>query len=97
MYTIRPNKCWNDLKEIRKVLAEQHDNLFAEELDRFMIKVEIFGFHFACLDIRQDSRKHESLVEEIIEKKAGKEALKNYQSCGIVEKMNYLATFQLDH
>jgi len=80
-----------DLKVIRKVLAEQHDNLFADELDRFMTKVEIFGFHFACLDIRQDSGKHEALIEEIISKKAGQGALELYQSASIVEKMNYLA------
>ncbi len=81
-----------DLKGIRKVLAEQHDNLFADELDRFITRVEIFGFHFACLDIRQDSGKHETLIEEIIEKKAGKGALELYQSATIAEKMNYLAT-----
>jgi len=82
----------NDLKEIRKVLAEQHENLFADELERFMTKVEIFGFHFACLDIRQESRKHEALIEEIIEQKAGGAALKKYQSASISEKMNYLVS-----
>lgn len=82
----------DDLKAIRKILAEQHDNLFANELELFMTKVEIFGFHFACLDIRQESRKHEALIEVIIEKKAGTDALKKYQEGSIAEKMNYLAS-----
>ncbi|MEO6130774.1 MAG: phosphoenolpyruvate carboxylase [Saprospiraceae bacterium] len=81
----------SDLKAIRKVLAEQHDNLFAEELDLFITKVDIFGFHFACLDIRQDSGKHEVMIEEIIEKKSGQGALELYQSASIAEKMQYLA------
>ncbi len=80
-----------DLRGIRKVLAEQHDNLFAEELDLFITKVEIFGFHFACLDVRQDSGKHEALIEEIIEKKAGHGGLELYRAASIVEKMNFLA------
>jgi len=86
-----PQQMLGELKDIRKVLAEQHDNLFAEELDVFITKVEIFGFHFACLDVRQDSGKHETLIEEIIEKKAGKGALELYQAASISEKMNFLA------
>ncbi|MEP6647125.1 MAG: phosphoenolpyruvate carboxylase, partial [Saprospiraceae bacterium] len=79
-----------DLKLIRTVLAEQHENLFADDLELFMTKVEIFGFHFACLDIRQDSGKHEKLIDEIIEKKSGIGALELYQGASITEKMQYL-------
>ncbi len=81
----------SDLQAIRNILNEEHDNLFAEQLDRFITKVEIFGFHFACLDIRQESRKHEVLVEEIILKKEGAGALELYQAADIDEKMKFLA------
>lgn len=81
-----------DLNAIRKTLAEHHDNLFAGELELLITKVEIFGFHFACLDIRQESRKHEALIEEIIGQKAGAISLKKYKAGSIAEKMNYLIT-----
>jgi len=39
--------------------------MFLDLLDQFILKVKIFGFHFAYMDARQDSRKHDSLWEEI--------------------------------
>jgi phosphoenolpyruvate carboxylase len=41
---------------------------FKDELDRFILKVRVFGFHFASIDIRQDSRKHGEVWKEIIKK-----------------------------
>lgn len=82
----------DDLGDIRRILTEEHDNLFADDLDLFITKVKIFGFHFACLDIRQESRKHEALIEDIILDKEGPGALELYKAANIEEKMNYLAT-----
>jgi phosphoenolpyruvate carboxylase len=48
-----------DLQKIRMVLVEEHSSLFLEVLDSFIVKVKLFGFYFASMDIRQDSRKHE--------------------------------------
>lgn len=83
----------DDLMSIHRVLVEEHDNLFGGDLELLMNKVEIFGFHFACLDIRQDSRKHEALIEEIIQVKAGIETLNKYRHADIVERMDILAAF----
>lgn len=47
-----------DLQAVRKILVDPHDGLFLNLLDDFIIKVKIFGFYFASMDIRQDSRKH---------------------------------------
>jgi phosphoenolpyruvate carboxylase len=47
-------------------LIEFHDGLFLEQLDEFILKVKIFGFHFANMDVRQDSRKHDGLWDEIL-------------------------------
>ncbi|HEY3384870.1 MAG TPA: phosphoenolpyruvate carboxylase [Saprospiraceae bacterium] len=80
----------DELTAIRRILAEEHDNLFAGELDVFISKVDIFRFHFACLDIRQESRKHEALIAEIIKHKAGQQMLEEYQSKDIAAKMVYL-------
>lgn len=54
-----------DLMEIRKLLVKNHDGLFVERLDSFIIKVKMFGFFFASMDIRQDSRKHALAWDEI--------------------------------
>ncbi len=47
-----------DLPTARQLLIDEHDGLFLDLLDSFIAKVKIFGFHFASMDIRQDSRKH---------------------------------------
>jgi phosphoenolpyruvate carboxylase len=54
-----------DLKAARTILVEEHDGLFLDDLDRFILKVRVFGFYFAALDIRQDSRRHTFVWEAI--------------------------------
>ena len=45
-----------NLNQIKTTLIESHDGLFADLVDDLLRKVELFGSHFASLDIRQDSR-----------------------------------------
>lgn len=45
-----------ELDEIETVLVEKHQGLYREQLQSFRRKLKLFGFHFASLDIRQDSR-----------------------------------------
>ena len=59
------------IKEAEKILKEQHNGLFKNLLEDFQDRVKIFGTHFATLDIRQDSRIHQQVIDEIIAKKAG--------------------------
>ncbi len=54
-----------DLLDIRQLLVKDHNGLFADQLDLFIIKVKMFGFFFASMDIRQDSRKHAQAWREI--------------------------------
>jgi len=56
----------NKLNKIRTILVDQHNSLFLENLDELINKVNIFGYHFATLDIRQDSRIHSKAFETII-------------------------------
>lgn len=79
-----------DLFEARKGLIELHDGLFLDQLDKFILKVKIFGFHFANMDVRQDSRKHDGLWDEIIKHQKGEEALKHYHTLSDKEKEQYL-------
>jgi len=55
-----------DLQSARKLLVDDHGGLFLDLLDSFILKVKQFGFYFASLDIRQDSRKHDYVWSQIL-------------------------------
>jgi phosphoenolpyruvate carboxylase len=61
-----------DLMEARSILISEHESLFIDDLDRFILKVRVFGFYFASLDIRQESKKHHEVWEKITQSWAGK-------------------------
>ncbi len=54
------------IKLAEKILIDQHNGLFKNILEDFKDRVKIFGTHFATLDIRQDSRVHQQIIDEII-------------------------------
>jgi phosphoenolpyruvate carboxylase len=83
-----------DLLEARKGLVEHHDGLFLEQLDEIILKVKIFGFHFANMDVRQDSRKHDGLWNEIISIQMGEEGLEAYQKLSESEKITFLLDYK---
>lgn len=56
------------IDEAQDILKAKHNGLFEELLISFRHRVKIFGTHFAGLDIRQDSRVHEKLMDAILEK-----------------------------
>lgn len=45
-----------ELEQIREMVTSRYQSLYLDQLDSFLLKVRTFGFHFASLDIRQDSR-----------------------------------------
>ena len=55
-----------ELYAAREIIVNEHQSLFVEELNDFINKVRIFGFHFATLDIRQDSRVHHKAFVQIV-------------------------------
>lgn len=63
-----PMEILTDLHGVRAKLIKDHDGLFLELLDEFILRVRLFGFHFACLDIRQHSAKHEAVWKVIIQR-----------------------------
>ncbi|OIQ97968.1 phosphoenolpyruvate carboxylase [mine drainage metagenome] len=76
------------LKNIRYQLIYDHNNLFVNQIEALINKVEIFGLHFASLDIRQDSSVHGKILESIA---ANTEALPaNYSSLSSSEKIELL-------
>ncbi|MDD3722889.1 MAG: phosphoenolpyruvate carboxylase [Lutibacter sp.] len=60
------NEFLDKLMEIREVLITRHQSLYLEEIDDFINKIRLFGYHFATLDIRQDSRVHHDVFVQIV-------------------------------
>ncbi len=88
----------DDLREARKALTNEHQGLFADALDRFFLKVRLFGFYFAGLDIRQESGKHAQVLEHILRRLEQKFPalfhLADYEKMGDVQKMDFLLTWK---
>ncbi len=73
------------LQEIHQLLVSDYHSMFSKEVDALINKVNNFGYHFASLDIRQDSRVHHEAFLTL---------LKGAQKQGVVSKeVDYL---QLD-
>ena len=70
-----PGELRDELTTLARGLATGGDALFASSgaLGRLIRAVELFGFHLASLDLRQNSRVHEAVVAELFAK-AGVEA-----------------------
>jgi phosphoenolpyruvate carboxylase len=54
------------LQNIKDVLVSKHQSLYVTEIDDLINKIRIFGYHFATLDIRQDSRVHHNVFAKIV-------------------------------
>jgi phosphoenolpyruvate carboxylase len=61
----------DELLQARLELADDNKDFFRDLLDRFILKVRIFGFYFASLDIRQDSRKHGEVWDAVFSQFGG--------------------------
>ena len=82
----QPEISLSDLKaklhEIHQLLVSDYHSMFAKEVDALINKVNTFGYHFASLDIRQDSRVHHEAFMTL---------LKGAQKQGVVSKdVDYL-------
>ncbi len=69
--SIKLDDLLNPLAEIRTNLIEKHNGIFLDILDDFIGRVRLFGLHFASLDIRQDSRIHQKVIDTIVQHYTG--------------------------
>ena len=54
-----------ELRDIENLVNEQFQGLFLDRLQTLIRRVQTFGFHFASLDIRQDSRVLQRVYEQV--------------------------------
>ncbi len=54
------------LNKIRTIIIEKHQSLYLDELEALLVKINLFGFHFATLDIRQNSKIHNAVFKDVV-------------------------------
>lgn len=82
------------LNKIRTIIIDQHESLYLDELEGLLIKVNLFGFHFASLDIRQNSKIHDAVFKDIFEHYLTIDPTvfpKNYYELSELEKFDVLS------
>jgi phosphoenolpyruvate carboxylase len=88
-----------ELAEARKILINDHNGLFSELLDSFILKVKLFGFHFASLDVRQDSRKHDAVWNVILDQLAASKltiTASEFNALSEHDRIQYLLNLKVD-
>lgn len=79
----------NELQSIAEEVEQKYQGLFIEQLRSFQHKVDMFGFYFASLDIRQDSR----VIERTLQRVHSLNPLllgEDYNELGVAEQMQRL-------
>jgi phosphoenolpyruvate carboxylase len=56
----------SEIENIKSLIINEHQSLYVSEVNSFLNKIHLFGFHFATLDIRQDSRKHTQFFNDMV-------------------------------
>jgi phosphoenolpyruvate carboxylase len=89
----------SQLNKIRTLLIERNQSLYLDELEALLIKVNLFGFHFASLDIRQNSRIHNAVFKDVVQfylKSNSNTFPSNYFELSEAEKITILSTVKGD-
>ncbi|MFT5244064.1 MAG: phosphoenolpyruvate carboxylase [Glaciecola sp.] len=84
----------SELKVIKQLIIEKHQSLYVDEVNSLLNKVHLFGFHFANLDIRQDSRKHAQFFNDMVDvsiESGSKIFPKNYHELSEKEQVQILS------
>ena len=84
------------LNKVVGILNKKHNGIYVEEVLDLSNKVKIFGYHFASLDIRQDSRVLRKVFIEIVDSFECRKFLnihlpEKYDSLDLEKKIDYLS------
>ena len=89
-----PQELLADIDRLCLRIEEEHQGLFLDDAKRFRLAVETFGFHFASLDLRQDSSAHEEVTAALLQKLAPEmswpQVCSDYLSLDAEEKIQLL-------
>jgi phosphoenolpyruvate carboxylase len=89
----------SELNVVRQIIINKHHSLYLDEVNLLLQKVNQFGFHFASLDIRQNSRIHNQVFADIIAfLKTEKMAFfpDDFDAFSIDKKMDFISKLHFD-
>lgn len=66
--TFNQQSLLENLSQLKQKVLLDHQGLFVEKVDALIQQVKTFGFYFASLDVRQDSRIHHQVMQEVAAK-----------------------------
>lgn len=84
----------HELLEIRNTIIKEHQSLYVSDINDLINRVRLFGYYFATLDIRQDSRIHHAVFTTVIDYliKTGHSAFpKNYHDLSENDQIKILS------
>jgi phosphoenolpyruvate carboxylase len=55
-----------ELTTVKKIIINEHQSLYLDEINMLLQKINQFGFYFASLDIRQNSSIHNQVFDDIL-------------------------------
>ena len=83
-----------ELEEVKTILERDHQGIYVDEIQDLSHKVKLFGYHFASLDIRQDSRIHQAVFDTIVSHPDIHQYIdhlpENYTSLSVEERISIL-------
>lgn len=89
----------SELNVVRQIIINKHHSLYLDDVNLLLQKVNQFGFHFASLDIRQNSRIHNQVFDDIIAfLKTEKMAFfpDDFDAYSIDKKMDFISKLHFD-
>ncbi|MDB9954402.1 phosphoenolpyruvate carboxylase [Flavobacteriaceae bacterium] len=66
-FTLTLDHLVSELKDIKEIIIQKHQSLYVSEVNSLLNKIHLFGFHFSTLDIRQDSREHAKVFNDMVD------------------------------
>ncbi len=83
-----------ELKSLKEIITRDFQSLYVSEINSLLNKIHLFGFHFSTLDIRQDSRAHEKVFNNVVKtlQDSGSDIFpKNYFDLSEKEQVDFLS------
>lgn len=88
----------NELNIVKQIIINKHNSLYLDEVNLLLQKINQFGYHFASLDIRQNSHIHNQVFDDIISflKKETSLFPANFDTLSEDAKMDVISKLQFD-
>ena len=94
VHTINLEYITKELKIIKHDIETNHESLYVNDVTTLLNKIKLFGFYFATLDIRQDSRIHHTVFTTLVNTTYDKDLAifpENYHTLSEAEQVKLLS------